>query len=284
MSLIKKVNAFIFTLILIFTGNIYAQTIQMKPLTSEPVLDGSGLEWNAVSATTITLHSAVPGKQPDVDSVIVKGGVFGDSVYFFAQWKDDTKDDTSHKPYVWSSEKKTYITAPEREDRFAMQFEMEGNYSANWFSGNLFKADMWHWKAYRSNTIGLAHDKMTIISDIQTKKAFKATAMNRKQIFISRPGDKGDKLYKSMKYQEKKQDFMQKYILNPEARGSVTDVKAKAAWENGVWSLELKRKLSTGHADDVIFAPGKSVKAGIAVFNRVSGSNHDTSDTLVFRF
>ncbi|MDP2643685.1 MAG: ethylbenzene dehydrogenase-related protein [Desulfobacterales bacterium] len=52
--------------------------------------------------------------------------------------------------------------------------------------------------------------------------------------------------------------------------GSGGDIDAKGLWENGVWTLELKRKLQTGNPDDVQFDIRKLYRFGISV--------HDNSD------
>ncbi len=166
----------------------------------------------------------------------------------------------------------------------AVQFAMEGDYTTDWFSGNSFKADMWHWKAHRTNPNGLAHDKMTIVSTTPAKKAYKAKAKNGKTIYIRRPSDKGSKLYKSTRYAKKEKNVMPKYIIAKNATGSVADIKAKGVWNNGVWTLLLNRKLNTGNPDDVVFVKGLAVAGGIAVFDHAGDDQHDFSDTLVFQF
>ncbi len=285
MNLTIKMRLLVVTLVILLAGTfVNAQTISVHYLASEPVLDGSGEDWANIKESIIPLRSVIPNKKADVAQVSIKSGVFKEAVYFFIQWEDTTEDNIAHKPYVWSDKENKYVTGPQKEDRLAIQFEMDGQYDANWFSGKTFKADMWHWKAYRSNPIGLVHDKMTVISEKEGKKAFKAKAMNGKTIYIMRPGDQGDKLYTSKKYDIKEKEMMPKYIHNPKASGSVTDVKAKGVWKDGIWSLELKRALNTGHGDDVVFKPGVAVKGGIAAFDHTSGANHDASGTLLFQF
>ncbi len=59
--------------------------------------------------------------------------------------------------------------------------------------------DIWHWKAYRSQSAGFAHDKTHVYSTVQIPKANKHTAINGKSIWIARASDKGDALYKSQR-------------------------------------------------------------------------------------
>ena len=77
---------------------------------------------------------------------------------------------------------------------------------------------------------------------------------------------------------------MPKYILTDNPKGSIADVQCKGVWKDGKWSLEIRRKLDTKHQDDVVFAKGKSVKAGLALFDHTGDDNHVISDNFVFQF
>ncbi len=257
---------------------VYAQTIPVIQLNEPPQLDGNAEDWQAYQATDVPLQGELA-----IQNVSVKSGVAGDDVYFFFQWKDDSHD-AVHKPYKWDVGKGKYSSGEESEDRFAINFGMEGDFTHDWFSGNSFKADMWHWKAARSNPLGLAQDKLTIISTQKKRKAYQAKAKNGTDIYIERPSDSGDKLYTTARYATKEQDVMPKYILNHEAKGSITDVKAKGVWVDGQWTLELKRKLNTGNPDDIVFVQGQAVLAAIAIFNHSGDEHHDISGTITIQF
>jgi hypothetical protein len=63
------------------------------------------------------------------------------------------------------------------------------------------------------------------------------------------------------------------YPLNTKWGGSRDDIKGKGVWKNGRWTVEMSRKLNTGHPeDDVIFKPesGKTkyYVFDVAVFDR----------------
>jgi len=166
-----------------------------------------------------------------------------------------------------------------------LQFGMAGDFTTNWLSGNEFTADTWHWKASRSNPLGLAHDKSLNFSRSKLARAYKLVLPDGGHIYLSRPSDNGDKLYKTKRYRRLEQQMMPKYILTESPRGSVADVAARGDWSDGRWHLELSRQLVTGNADDVSFPlePGK-VKGGIAVFNRSENDDHAISDVVDFEF
>ncbi len=260
-----------------------AATITMHALDSAPVLDGHGKDWSAVPGTSIALNPSRTGITTAVSSVDIKGGVHGDFVYFLVEWADSTEDKV-HKPWGWDKQQKKYVKGPQREDRFAMQFVMDGDYSTNWLSGKEFKADMWHWKSTRSNPIGLVHDKSTVISSKKLTKAREFPGDNGGNVYIARHSDAGDKLYTTKRYHKYEQDVMPKYILAQDPQGSSADVKVKGKWQDGIWCLEIRRKRDTGHPDDVVFPTRGTLVGGVAIYDRSGDDDHTVSDNLVFQF
>lgn len=256
--------------------------VPVSPLASPPVLDGKLDEWST-QPLLIPMSKAHPGVSVDVSNIAIWAGHHGDMVYFAFRWADDSPD-RQHKPWVWDDDRQRYAVGKQREDRLAIQFEIDGDYDVNWLSGKEFSADMWHWKSARSAPLGLAHDKMTIISRSVLSRAFKAKSEDGGFVYIRRPSDSGGPVYSTKRYGLKESKQMPKYILNSEVSGSVADVKAGQSWSGGFWAVELARKLDTGNEDDVVFALGNKVRGGIAVFNRTGDSDHVVSPNLVFKF
>jgi hypothetical protein len=257
--------------------------IHINKLASSPILDGKATDWQSVKSVTLSLRPTVEGTFETPDKVEVKAGYFGDEVFFYFKWQDETED-LIHKPFVWNEDLSRYKNGEAREDRLAMQFEMSGSYTTDWASGNQFTADMWHWKSSRSEPHGLAHDKSTQISTEKMLKSYRLSISDGKFVYIKRPSDEGSKIYTTKRYAVKDKNVMPKYILPKEVSGSVSDVKTRALWENGYWSLEMKRVFNTGHDDDVVFSKDKKLKAGIAIFNRSENEVHRFSDTIELQF
>lgn len=257
------------------------QIIPIVQLKSAPLRDGSGEDWKEVAGVEIPL--VYLGKPELVKMLLLKAGVFGDEVYFYSEWEDSTED-IQHKPHVWDEAQQKYLESPQREDRFALEFAMDGDYDANWFSGKEFKADMWNWKAARTNPISISHDKMTIVSKQAMPESYKATLPDGSNIYIRRPNDAGEEPYTTKRYFKKQQDLMPKYIPRELLYKGTDDIKAKGIWKEGKWHLEQSRKLDTQQADDVRFEPNTSVKGAIAVFDHDENERHFTSKTLLFKF
>ena len=263
------------------SNEIDNSVIHIGKLNAAPTVDGSDADWQNVPAVKIPL--AYLDKPDDIRTVTLKTGVFGDQVYFYSEW-DDAAADTLHKPNSWDETQQKYVEGPQREDRFALEFAMKGDYDANWFSGKEFTADMWNWKAARTNPIGIAHDKTTIISKQAMPESYKTTLPDSSILYIQRPTDLGGDPYETKRYFQKQQDIMPKYVPLEKLPDGVDDVKAKGVWKDGKWHLELSRKLNTHHADDVLFANGKKILGAIAVFDHDDSEHHYTSKTLTFDF
>ncbi len=261
-----------------------AQTVPFYALANAPMVDGDDDDWGDMPVSVVPLQKTKPDSVVEASSVSIRGGTYGDRVFVFVEW-DDRSEDTVHKPWVWNSQRNKYIKGPQREDRLAIHFSMDENYSTNWRSGEAFTADTWHWKASRSNPLGLAHDKSLVISRSKLLRAYNLNIADGSSVYISRPSDAGDKLYKTKRYRRLDQPLMPKYVLTESPQGSVADVTARGVWTQGKWRLELSRKLSTGNADDVVLPqqPG-SVTGGLAVFDHSENDDHAISDTLTFEF
>lgn len=257
------------------------QTITVGKLKTAPQIDGLADDWKDVAGVDIPLTYL---NQPEqTKTVRLKAGIFGDEVFLYSEWEDSTED-TQHKLHVWDEAQQKYVEGPQREDRFAIEWAMEGDYDANWFSGKEFKADMWNWKAGRTNPIGIAHDKMTIISKQPMQESYKAELPDGSSLYIQRPSDAGAEPYETKRYFKKQQDLMPKYLPRAVMQASMDDVKAKGIWKDGKWHLEQSRKLDTQYADDAKLIPGSSIKAAIAVFDHDDNERHFTSGTLLFKF
>jgi hypothetical protein len=50
--------------------------------------------------------------------------------------------------------------------------------------------------------------------------------------------------------------------------GDEADIRARAEWKDGHWTLEARRVLDTGSKFDVAFVPGKPLYVTIATYNR----------------
>ena len=246
-----------------------------------PILDGKIDEWSAIAPVKIKVEPAegaadAKAFQGTLD-LELRAAVSGDMIYFLAQWPDSTKDAT-HKTLTWSKEKDGYEEGKDLEDRLALTFPMGGDFTACMLSGKTFQADMWHWKAYRSQSAGVMEDQMTIVSFDKLEKAKEHPTKDGKKVWLARPSDAGTKLISSQKPVDNIGDTVPQYLPAKEISGSIADIKSAAVYADGKWTVEIGRKLDTGNKDDVAFAHGKSYAAGSAVFDHTGDDHHSTGD------
>jgi hypothetical protein len=136
------------------------------------------------------------------------------------------------------------------------------------FSDDSYTADVWYWKANRTNPAGYADDKRQILSDKPGKKSAEVISTSGKKRYLQRKSDKGSPPYKELKPEELTEKRLNRY-LPKEPEGSRGDVLAKGVWKNGAWNIEFARKFKTGNDDDVQFDPasGKSYKFGVSIYS-----------------
>jgi hypothetical protein len=258
------------------------QTLEARQVDHAIVLDGEIDDWADIAGITVPL-SGTGG----ADRVELKAALRGDRIYVLAVW-DDSTENNLHKPYVWNDELQAYDKTETMEDRLAIAFALRGDFSANKLDGSEYEADVWHWKASRSNPAGLAHDKYWKVSrtPFEGSRAFETPS--GETIHLARPSDAGDWLYKHVRYFLKQADVMPLYEVNMHPQGSIADVRARGVWREGRWHLELSRALSTGHDDDTVIDASGTVEIAVAAFdgvafNVVDGGMHSVSAKLRLR-
>lgn len=113
-----------------------------------------------------------------------------------------------------------------------------------------YLADVWFWKANRSDPSGYADDKMHIYSQQYSAKSTPQISQNGTLFYLTRKGDEGKSSYKQVLKANYEGDSLPSYQIS-DPQGSRGDVQAKGHWENGRWTAEFKRKLATGNSDDL---------------------------------
>jgi ethylbenzene dehydrogenase len=103
------------------------------------------------------------------------------------------------------------------------------------------------------------------------------------QIYFSHPIDAGTPCYTKIEVPEKKTADLVPQFPSQKPTGSAADVLAKGEWAGGKWTVEFKRKLSTGNKDDTAFAAGKSCGIAIATFDKSEKGDHDVSKGFILK-
>ncbi len=254
-----------------------AQVLTAVTTAQEITIDGNTADWEGIAGVTVPLSG-----KGGVDFVEMRAAIRDGRIYVLAIWYDSSKN-ILHKPYKWNAGAGEYKKDKQKEDRFALSLRMSGTFSANKIDGSPFEADVWHWKASRSNPAGIAHDKMWKVSKTPFEKAKEWPTPYGGVVYLARTSDEGDRLYKPVKYNVKRDDIMPRFEVNLTPTGSIADVQAKGVWRNGRWYLEMARDLDTGHSDDAVIPASGSIEIAVAAFNNVDGRKHSVSEVLTLR-
>jgi hypothetical protein len=245
---------------------------------SPPVLDGRAGDpaWSSSSSFPVDVKGASGNFTVTLSALRGK-----ERIYFLVQWPD-RREDAVHRPWVWSKEREEYGVGDEIEDAVALQFAAEGRLGDCMLSGNEAVADLWHWRADRTNPVGFAEDGSLTVSTKRIPKANFYQAKNRKTVWVKESRDSGTVPYRSLVAGAYEGESVRRYVTR-EPTGSAADVRAKGAWENGTWTVEFSRLLETGDPADAVFPLKKDRYFSVAVFNGRERSEHSASGELRLR-
>lgn len=278
-------------------------------VTTGPAMDGSGGDtlWEDAPEFTITA-GANPSFSNAFGEVAVKVRSVHTStdMYILASWSDPSDtENTTRKEWVYADG--DWTRAATNEDRLYFMFDGgdNGSEGANCATmchqpnaGSMATTggghvDVWHWKATRTNPIGLADDKWWDGtgrgSDAKTISAYSDNITSSGNfplyaglknadghIIISAGGTKADLTDFDSTDVSLQGNVYPGYYLNANALGSGEsrhDVETVGVYSGGVWTVELKRPLDTGHADDVAFVSGNTTQFSIAITDNSGGSH-----------
>lgn len=246
-----------------------------RAVAAPPALDGvaDDAAWAGADTTIVPLTGLAAVHEARVAAVI-----HGDSIHMLVRWPDATED-REHK--LWApKEGGGFSAGPEREDVLAIGFPISGEFTGDMESPVECVWDVWHWKAGRTDPAGFAMDKRHVntLSDPGTKGWSKDLGDGR-TLHIRRPEDKGTSATRSIKAPESGAARTVAYVAQAPSE-SAADVRAKAAWKDGWWTLELSRRLDTGNADDARLVRGTTIPFALAVLDHGEDDDHNVSPVL----
>jgi hypothetical protein len=250
----------------------------------------------AVPVTLATKHSAgKPG--PDVELRALHDG---EHIYLMARWEDDSKSDTKN---AWEWKDGAWSRLGGDEDRFSVAINNnvegfatrgcatlchDGSMTTN-VEGKT--ADLWHWKAARGGQHGWSDDQNFNgepegrVDDGGTS-AYSTNADGEAPKWVWKEDADMDGPFNAETAREVPEGFKppEGYrvpsVLLRDPEGSRADVEAASKYEDGWWTVVLKRKLDTGRPDDTSFKVGESRHIAVAVFNNTgakTGKEHAKS-------
>jgi len=290
-------------------GPAWAETVDVaaRKVTEAPVIDAKVDKlWDSVKATKVI---ASEGPQGNVE-IALKVLYTDKDVYFLFQWPDKTA--SLNRLYEFDG--KEWKKVKGGEDRFNLMWDINNtikDFSAKGCTALCHKqdkkvilkteapterADVWHWKAQRSNPAGYADDQW--LGHELKKEGDEETARGNDAKTAGGYSDNWDKEAKRPKYTFKEGVKPGPVLLRKDAveikdgkfkagdrlprevlekpTGSRGDIEAKAVWERERWTLEIRRARETGDREnDVQFADASRPHYfGISVHDNAGDEDH----------
>ena len=236
------------------------QNVIAEKVNQAPIIDGRADDPVWMEAPEITTFDTVAGIE-----IALRAVHTSDELFILVTFPDDTEN-RDHKLLVWDEQIGAYQIGPKREDVVILKWSMEPHSVDLSLSGDQpYRADVWYWKASRTDHAGYADDKMQDYCMIHKSRARRMISSGGRTFYLTRSGDEGEPAYRAAVYEKYLEDELPMYTFHT-PQGSRADVRAKGHWQNGMWTVEFRRKLSTGHIDDVQFDPNLAYQFGISRF------------------
>lgn len=282
--------------------------IVAKKVAEGPAVDGKvDKVWDSVKATKVT---ATEGPQGDVE-IGLRVLYTEKDIYFLFQWPDKTMSLNRLSEFNG----KEWKRIKENEDQFNLMWDIgntvkdfpikgcmavchkQGKEVTLETNGPAERLDLWSWKAQRSNPVGYAEDGWLGPDGTDSDaKAGGGYVENwdrdaKRPKYTFREGEKaGPVLLKNEALEIKKHgkfkagDRLPREVLEKPV-GSRGDIEAKAVWERGRWTLEMKRARDTGDKEnDVQFTDSeRPYYFGISVHDDDQGDAHSHTDRTALK-
>ena len=260
--------AILFSLTLLMTAPVMAREIVAVMVEDAPVVDGRTDDSAWSHAEPVTVVDTIAEIE-----LMLKAVYTDDAIFFLASFPDATEN-REHKTMLWDAQAQRYRMGPKREDMFVLKWSMEQQPVDLSISSNRpYRADIWFWKAYRTDHAGYADDKSQTYSITPVPRSQKVFSKGGKVFYLFRPGDEGSPAYRPLVYDRYVGDAVPRYEQVQPA-GSRADIRASGHWQDGVWNIEFGRKLVTGHADDVQLDPRNHYQLGVSRYE-IAGRDRD---------
>jgi hypothetical protein len=234
------------------------QTVVVKKVTIPPVIDGNGSDEAWAQASECVTYDGIAKINISLKAV------YTDARIFFLVSYPDADRSVTHKTWEWNKATQMYKTGGDREDAFVFKWNMETHpVDLSLRSEDDYAADIWFWKACRTDPMGYADDKIDRVRSTAVPKSAQLTGKNGKTMYMLRNADSGKPPYRDTLFEEYEGDKMPG-LAGVVPEGSCADIKAKGSWADGRWTIEFGRSLDTGHEDDVLFDTSKTYAFGVS--------------------
>jgi hypothetical protein len=265
-----KKTVFLITLVLVFFGVSSScfgeQTLQAIHVDEPPVIDGVTNDPAWEKAQEIVSQDKV-----SLLPIRLKA-VYTDTELYFQVSFPDQDESRTHKSWTWDNGREIYTVGHDREDTFILKWNMlPAVVDLSIFADNPHHADVWFWKACRTDASGYADDKSHILKQTEERGATKIISRSGKIMYLLRRGDDGTSAY-GIELITDYQDKVMPRFISRQPMSSRSDVKARGIWKDGTWIIEFRRSLNTGNQDDIQFTTDRKFLFGVSRYE-IAGRN-----------
>jgi len=268
-----------------------SDTVVARRLEKAPVIDGvdgGDAEWGSAAASTITLDSTA-GKYNGITSARIRAAYDRQYVYMQVKWTEVVIDnfapskDVNKGMWSYDSTLAKWVRSG-GEDMLCLGWQLTT--ITGWstagikaiFDGSVFRtpasgevADLWVWQSTETYYSGFLGDKVVRYADAGDASQFDAgtlpafalenSATGSNMPTYMRSGSPVDGTsYPLNSYEFTKFDTQKKWknhatipgYISFIPSGSTADVRSTATYDNGTWTVELRRLRQTGNGDDTI--------------------------------
>lgn len=227
---------------------------------SIPVIDGieESETWSHIEAVETLDYSS---QRP----ITIKSCHDSKQIFFLVSFPDPDMN-AEHKSWVWLARENVYIEGLDREDALVLKWRTTGGNMS--FLPALIEphtADIWFWKASRTNPSGYFDDKSQIVRQEDTGGGLQVPSEKYDRLFLYRNSDTGKGAYEE-KIFFKYQGPALKRFYPVEPKGSRADVVGKGIWSDGKWTVEFARDFQTHDQQDIAFSSGNNYEFGISLY------------------
>jgi hypothetical protein len=280
----------------------------------EIFLDGIDNE----SAWATTPEVTVPLSFGTVESAQLKALYTDEDVILRIRWADATED-RLHHPWIWDEELGNYKIGPQVEDSLMLSFEAGCEWFPSFLVGYDFDFDAWRWLAGRTDPLGQALDLSGSMKDAQLSMNTRYTPRydenewnlritDNQEGILHKPWEELDRQYMiwpvldTVFYHANLDGRRGQEFARPLAaatalpsspapipqfeplkiEGGAADVRAKGHWEDGFWTVELRRKRLTedGTSYDIQFK--RLTQFSVQVYDHVERLDQSSESGRLF--
>lgn len=264
-------------LVLLISPALAEQIIEARPVASAPAIDGFGDDPAWASAVSVITHDKVADIDLELKAVHTE-----DQIFIMVRYPD-SDESRLHRSWSWDSEQDQYKSGGDREDVMVLKWWIDGESPTLSTSADQpYRADIWYWKACRTDPVGFADDKIQTLDSIPSTRSQEISSPAGRSMYLTRLGDKGTSSYATKIPGSFQGNQIPRFNISRPS-GSRADIRARGRWADGWWVIEFARALDTGHDDDVVLHVGDRHFFGISRYEIAANPADPRTEVPLFR-